>query len=198
MRLTLALVIAVAIAVATLAVARDDRSGTAAGTGAGAVTLVGDSLNVGIEPYLDEELPGWRIDAHDRVGRTTQEGIEELRALAGKLAPVVVVSLGTNDLDGAEAEFKELVEEAVEIVGPDRCLLWATIVRDGTGRTGFDDVLREASAANPNVRLVEWTRMVAQDDSLLSVDLVHATPVGNARRAAETARVVGDCPRTGA
>jgi hypothetical protein len=40
--------------------------------------------------------------------------------------------------------------------------------------------------------------MVAQDDSLLSVDLVHATPVGNARRAAETARVVGDCPRTGA
>ena len=90
------------------------------------------------------------------------------------------------------------MEEAVEIVGPGRCLLWATIVRDGTGRTGFDDVLRDASSANPNVRLVEWTRMVAQDDSLLSVDLVHATPVGNARRAAETARAVRDCPRIGA
>jgi hypothetical protein len=39
--------------------------------------------------------------------------------------------------------------------------------------------------------------MVAQDDSLLSIDLVHATPAGYARRAAETARTVRDCPGTG-
>ena len=103
MRIAIALVIAVAIAVAAFAVVRHDRSESQT---AGAVTLVGDSLNVGVEPYLDEELSGWRIDAHDLVGRATTEGIEELRALGAELAPVVVVSLGTNDPDGSEAAFR--------------------------------------------------------------------------------------------
>jgi lysophospholipase L1-like esterase len=196
MRILLVLVLAFALAlvVAAFAVTRDDDAGTGE---AGSVTLVGDSLNVGIEPHLRDELAGWRVDANDRVGRTTREGIDELRRLGAELAPVVVVSLGTNDLDGSEEEFRALVEEAVEIVGPERCLLWATIVRDGGDRTGFDRVLHAASAANENVRLVDWAEMVAQDDSLLAVDLVHATPEGYARRAEETARAVRACPRTG-
>ena len=58
-------------------------------------------------------------------------------------------------------------------------------------------MLRETSAANGNVRLVDWAEMVAEDDSLLSADLVHGTPEGYARRAEETARAVRACPRTG-
>ena len=54
MRIAIALVIAVAIAVAAFAVVRHDRSEPQT---AGALTLVGDSLNVGVEPYLDDELP---------------------------------------------------------------------------------------------------------------------------------------------
>jgi lysophospholipase L1-like esterase len=192
--LVLVLALAVALAVAAFTVTRDDDAHTG---DTGAVTLVGDSLNVGIEPFLRDELDGWRVGANDRVGRTTREGIDELRRLGAGLAPVVVVSLGTNDLDRSEEEFRALVEEAVEIVGPGRCLLWATIVRDGAERAGFGLVLRAASAANENLRLVDWAEMVAQDDSLLAVDLVHATPEGYARRAEETARAVRACPRTG-
>ncbi len=191
MRLSLALVLAVAIAVTVYAVRRSDDARSHA---TGAATLVGDSLNVGIEPYLAGELPGWRIDAHDRVGRATPEGIDELRALGGALAPVVVVSLGTNDPAGSEPEFRKLVDEAVAIVGPRRCLVWATIVRDGTGRTGFDRVLRDAQSDNPNLRLVEWTRLVEQDPTLLAGDAVHGTSDGYARRAAETAQAIRGCP----
>lgn len=194
MRITVALVIVVAIAVAAFALVLRDRSEPLT---AGAVTLVGDSLNVGVEPYLDEELSGWRIDAHDLVGRATTEGIEELRVLRAELAPVVVVSLGTNDSDGAEAAFRERVAEAIELVGPDRCLVWATIVRDGSPRTGFNDVLLEARSAHPNVRLVDWAVIVADERSLLAGDLVHGTPEGYARRAEETARVVRSCPGEG-
>ena len=190
----LVLALAVALVGAVFAVTRDDDAPTG---DTGRVTLVGDSLNVGVEPFLRDELSGWRVDASDRVGRTTREGIDELRRLGAALAPVVVVSLGTNDLDGSEEEFRGHVEEATEIVGPGRCLLWATIVRDGVERTGFDRVLREASAANESLRLVDWAEMVAQDDSLLAADLVHGTPEGYARRAAETARAVRACPRTG-
>jgi lysophospholipase L1-like esterase len=196
MRISPALVLALAVALvgAVFAVTRDDDAST---DDTGRVTLVGDSLNVGVEPFLRDELSGWRVDARDRVGRTTREGIDELRRLGAGLAPVVVVSLGTNDLDGSEEEFRAHVAEATEIVGPGRCLLWATILRDGVERTGFDRVLRAASAANENVRLVDWAEMVAQDASLLASDLVHGTPEGYARRAEETARAVRACPRTG-
>ena len=191
MRLLLAIVLAVAIAVAVYAVKRPDDSPAHA---TGSATLVGDSLNVGIEPYLGDELPGWRVDAHDRVGRATQEGIDELRSLGGGLAPVVVVSLGTNDSDGSEQEFRKLVNQAVAIVGPRRCLVWATVVRDGTPRTGFNQVLEDARSEHPNVRLVEWAALVGDDGELLAGDLVHGTPEGYARRAEETARAIRDCP----
>ncbi|HEY7178500.1 MAG TPA: hypothetical protein VH305_04935 [Gaiella sp.] len=191
MRSTLALVLVAALALAVLAVRRGGDGSSA--TTKGAVTLVGDSLNVGIEPYLAKELPGWQIDAHDQVGRATREGVDELRTRRGSLAPVVVVSLGTNDAAGSEAEFRALVDDAIELVGPARCLVWATIVRDGEERAGFDQVLRDASEAHPNMRLVEWASLVSDDESLLALDRVHGTPEGYARRAEETARAIGDC-----
>jgi lysophospholipase L1-like esterase len=192
MRITLALVLAAAIAVAVVVV-RGGSDDSKATTTTGAVTLVGDSLNVGVEPYLGAALPRWRIDAHDRVGRPTSEGVDELRSLGGSLAPVVVVSLGTNDAEGSEPEFRRLVQEAIDTVGPSRCLVWATIVREGVERAGFDRVLREASATNPNVHLVDWASTVASDPSLLAPDRVHGTPDGYRRRADAIARVVRDC-----
>jgi hypothetical protein len=190
MRLTLALVIAVAVGAAVYAAARPD--GPAAAE-AGPVTLVGDSLNVGIEPYLSGALRGWTVGAHDVVGRSTADGIEELRRLRGSLAPVVVVSLGTNDPDGSDREFGLLVDEAIRIVGPRRCLVWATIVRDGVERSAFNEVLAKARSNHSNVRLVDWAHMVAEDESLLAGDLVHGTPDGYARRAEETARAARAC-----
>jgi hypothetical protein len=192
MRPFLVTVLAVAIAAAVYVAARPDHEQSARATGA--ATLVGDSLNVGIEPYLDDELPGWRLDGHDRVGRATREGIDELRSLGRGLAPVVVVSLGTNDSDGSEPEFRTLVSQAVAIVGPRRCLVWATVVRDGTPRTGFNRVLDEARSAHRNVRLVEWAVLVGDDSRLLAGDLVHGTPEGYARRAKATAEAIRDCP----
>jgi len=191
MRITLALVLVIAIAAAIVVARRSDDESAATGTGA--VTLVGDSLNVGIEPYLAKKLPGWRVDAHDRVGRATAEGVDELRGRRTLLAPVVVVSLGTNDAEGSEDVFRALVDDAIAIVGPRRCLVWATVVRDGAERTGFDQVLRDARAAHPNVRLVEWASLVSGHPSLLAEDRVHGTPDGYARRAEETARAIRDC-----
>ena len=78
---------------------RRPRTAREAGAAAavGTATLVGDSLNVGVERYLADALPHWRIVANDRVGRTTPEGIAELEAGRPALSSYVVVSLGTND-----------------------------------------------------------------------------------------------------
>jgi lysophospholipase L1-like esterase len=189
MRIALALVLAVAIAAAVLIISRDEPTAAASGS----VTLVGDSLNVGAEPYLRDELEGWTISAHDRVGRSTEEGIAELRALGRDVAPVVVVSLGTNDAYETEDNFRALVEQAVELAGPGRCLVWATIVRDGEARDGFNRVLADAAAQHPSLRLVDWAAIVAANPTALAPDAVHGTPDGYARRASETAHAIRAC-----
>ena len=98
----LAVFFVVAFAVALVAVRRGTRGPV--GRSPGTVTLIGDSLNVGLEPYLGETLPQWRIVANDQVGRTTAEGIAELETGHPALSSYVIVSLGTNDRpDGVEA-----------------------------------------------------------------------------------------------
>ena len=197
MRLSLSFLL-LAVAVGVVVVLATGEEEDAAADDTGALTLVGDSLNVGTDPWLREELPRWDIDSQDRVGRTTTEGIEVLRDRGGALAPVVVVSLGTNDPDGTEAEFRQLVDEAVE----DRRARPVPRLGDrrsrGEERSGFNEVLRDAASAHGNVRLVEWASLVAESPGLLEFDLVHGTPDGYARRAAETARIVRTCPDEGA
>ena len=192
MRIFLALLAVAALAASAYVVVARDEPEPAGGVGS--LTLVGDSLNVGTEPYLRDELEGWTIDAHDRVGRQTGEGVEELRRLRSSLAPIVVVSLGTNDADGSEPAFRRMVSQAVAIVGPRRCLVWATVVRDGAARTGFNRVLEDARSEHRNVRLVDWAALVGDDRELLAGDLVHGTPEGYARRAEATAGAIRGCP----
>jgi hypothetical protein len=166
-------------------------TGCGGDSAAGTLTTVGDSLNVGIQPYLVEELGGWSIDHHDRNGRRTQEGIDELQSLGRDLGQVLVVSLGTNDFDGDAATFRRQVEEVVARAGPRRCVVWTTIWLGGPH--AFNDVLRASATLHPNLELVDWADMVEQEPELLAADGVHATPDGYARRAEETARVAREC-----
>ena len=192
MRILLALLAVAALAAGAYVVVAGDEPEPAGEVGS--LTLVGDSLNVGTDPYLRDELEGWTIDAHDRVGRQTWEGVEELRRLRASLAPIVVVSLGTNDADGSEDEFRDHVADAIGIVGPRRCLLWATVVRSGAPRDGFNAVLEAARAEHPNLRLVDWASLVEREPETLAFDTVHGTPEGYARRAEETAEAARRCP----
>jgi lysophospholipase L1-like esterase len=157
----------------------------------GTLTTVGDSLNVGDQPYLDDELGGWSIDHHDQGGRRTQEGIDELDSLGRDVGQVLVVSLGTNDVDGDPATFRRQVEEVVARAGPRRCVIWMTIWLGGPHP--FNDVLRGSAALHRNLHLLDWAELVEQEPELLASDGVHATPDGYARRAEEIARVAREC-----
>lgn len=160
---------------------------------AGAVALVGDSLNVGIEPYLAGALPGFEIAADDRVGRRTEEGIAELEQGRAHLAPYVVVSLGTNDSPSGVAAFRAAVGRLLELVGPGRCLLWATIWRDGAASEALNQVLVDAAARHPRMRLIDWAAMVGAHPGWLAPDGLHGSPAGYRERARATAAALRDC-----
>jgi len=168
----------------------DEPAATAA---RGTVTLLGDSLNVGVERYLPDALPGWTVVANDRVGRSTPEGIAELEAGRPQLSSHVVVSLGTNDPPGAVAAFRADVSRMLELVGPNRCVVWATIWRDGAPNDAFNAVLRDAAEANRRVRLVEWAEMARAHPELLADDGLHGNEDGYRERARAVAEATTGC-----
>lgn len=192
MRSLLALsALVLAAAVVALVLARDDASAPVRTTGA--VSLVGDSLNVGIEPYLEQELAGWRISTDDVVGRSTDAGIAALESAGPGLARVVVVSLGTNDPQADADGFRANVRRVLDVVGDRRCVVWATIWRGGANEA-FNGVLAEVAGDNRRLVLVEWDAMVESAPELLAADGVHGTPDGYARRARAVAEAVRRCP----
>ncbi len=158
----------------------------------GSVTMVGDSLNVGLEPYLERELQGWHIETDDVVGRGTDDGIAALEKIGRDLAPVVVVSLGTNDPQSDAEGFRADVRKVLALAGPDRCVVWATVWRHGAN-DAFNHVLAEETIVNRALRLVAWDDMVSEHPEWLTGDGVHATPDGYAARANAVAETARDC-----
>jgi hypothetical protein len=182
----------VIVAVVALVVVRNPHHSSPA-VSRGTVSLVGDSLNVGIEQYVSGALPGWKVVANDRVGRMTSEGIAELEAGRPTLSNHVVVSLGTNDPPTAVTAFRKDVERLLELVGPNRCVVWATIWRDGEPNVAFNQILRDAAGANRRLTLVEWAEMVERNPGLLAPDGLHGSDVGYRERARAVSAAVKGC-----
>ena len=160
---------------------------------AGSVVLVGDSLNVGIEPYLPQVLHGWRVRSDDLVGRSTADGLSVLARMREQPGPLVI-SLGTNDDPAATGAFAADVERALALAGPGRCVIWATLWRDGAPEDGLNGVLEAAARQHTNLRLLSWASMLAGHPEWRAPDGTHGSPDGYAARADEAARLVRSCP----
>jgi lysophospholipase L1-like esterase len=192
--LTLVLLLVIAGA-AVLAVALRHRGGhhSTAPPPRSNVSLVGDSLNVGVEPYLRDLLPGWNMHADDVVGRSTSSGLDHLRAAGSTLAPYVVISLGTNDPAGAVADFSRAVTETLGLAGRRRCVVWLAVHRDGAAYEPFNVTLRSLATRNSNLRVVEWGRMIEQHPGYLAPDGIHGSPEGYAARAKAILAAIRSC-----
>jgi lysophospholipase L1-like esterase len=159
----------------------------------GTVSLIGDSLNLGVEPYLEAELSGWSIDTDDVVGRSTETGVDHLREKGAALGRYVIISLGTNDPSAAVDAFRANVADVMQRARG-RCVVWATIHRDGDAYAPFNDVLRTEADANRNLRLVEWTSMLDTHPEWLAADGIHATADGYHARATAIVSAMRGCP----
>ncbi len=179
-------------ALAALLVERHRSATTTTVATRGTATLVGDSLNVGVERYVPAALPHWKIVTNDLVGRTTAEGIDELEAGRPPLSPDVVVSLGTNDPADVPG-FRADVARVLELIGPNRCVIWATIWRNGKPDDAFNDVLRAAAESNHRLRLVEWAAMVGAHPEWLAGDHLHGNETGYRERARAVAAATRSC-----
>lgn len=193
------LIVALAVVVALVAAAAISRERTRAhhakALPVSSISMIGDSLNLGTEAPLRDALPRWTFRTDDVVGRSTATGLERLRAAT--LAPYVVISLGTNDPSSEVAAFRAAVADALQIVGPNRCVVWATIHRDLNAYDGFNEVLRAAARGNRNLRLIEWAQMIDKHPEWLAYDGIHGNPAGYAARADAIVPALGSCHAAG-
>jgi lysophospholipase L1-like esterase len=126
------------------------------------VLVVGDSLAVGMKPYLGTVLGSSEVVWDARSGRTTREGLVRLRARLHEVTPqTVVISLGTND--GPDpARFASRIQRALDAIPAGACVVWADINRPPRkGRYhGLNRVLEAAAEQDPRMVLVHWDRAV--------------------------------------
>ena len=81
----------------------------------------------------------------------------------------------------------------LRLAGPERCVVWATIWRDGASHDAFNAVLRDAAKANRRVKLVDWAEMVQDHPDWLADDGLHGNETGYRERAGAVADAVRSC-----
>ena len=159
------------------------------------VFVNGDSLAEGTRPYIPRALGNWSVSQSVSISRHAPQGVAILRRM-GNVPPVVVMSLGTNDDPRATSTFRNAIQETMKIVGRSGCVVWPNIVRPpvgGASYAGYNGILAEESRKRPNLRVVEWTKIVAAHPGWLAGDRVHVNAAGYQARAEAIAKQVKRC-----
>jgi lysophospholipase L1-like esterase len=162
----------------------------------GPILLEGDSLALGVAPYLRHNLPGNRIVVHARVGRPLRAGLAELSALRQRLPRVIAVSLGTNDDPSAVESFSSGVEQVLRLAGAERCVVWSNIVRPRVGGVdygGYNRALALLASGHENLVVVDWASLARRNPSWFGLDGVHPSAAGYQARARAFARGLERC-----
>ena len=142
------------------------------------VLLLGDSLAVGIQYYVDAGL-GDRVMTMDAAeGRGTATSVSLLSPYAETSAPVWIVSLGTND---NPEEFEPQARSIMELAGPDRCVVWFDVWREGTDDS-INATLTELASKNPSMHLIPWHEASSLHTDWFSGTDVHPSSDGYAVR----------------
>jgi lysophospholipase L1-like esterase len=157
------------------------------------VLVVGDSLAVGLKPFLADDL-GEPVAWDAKSGRTSPQGLFALRAALRQVQPTtVVLSLGTND-GSNPLRFAERMHKALSAIPSGACVVWATLYRPA--RKGpfpqLNRVLRAEAAVDARLTLVNWDWVVARGAVTLP-DGLHPDSAGFHLRS----RLIADAVRQG-
>lgn len=151
----------------------------AARTAQGPVLVVGDSLAVGMRPFLGPLLGDREVAWDARAGRTTPQGLQALRADLRMVMPqTVVVSLGTND--GPDPRrFADRIRRVLRELPARACVVWPAIIRAPRkgAYDGLDRVLRRQAEGDPRFVVPGWDLVVLRGNVRLP-DGVHPDDFG--------------------
>jgi len=160
----------------------------------GADTLVlGDSLGLTVYPYLADLVPDRYVSYESEVGRTTAGTLQALRAMSS-IPDMVIVSSGTNDPTGEALEAD--ANQILDILGPERCVVWVDVVRPDSQyspASQLNAAIDRAAEGRDNVRVLQWTELVATHPGWMGGDGIHPNREGSIGRATAFAAAAEAC-----
>jgi hypothetical protein len=153
-------------------------TGSAAAAGpepvAGPVTAVGDSIMIDIQPALEADIPGVRVDG--LVSRQFETGIGVVQAdrAAGSLGRVLVVELGTNGTV-TSADFDAMMQAASGVAR----VVFVNVNVPRSWEAPDNAVLAAGVARYPGVAvLADWNTVSSGHPEWFTPDQVHLEPAG--------------------
>jgi hypothetical protein len=159
---------------------------------AGAIGLIGDSVLMGVDPWIAGDLAavGWgpihywagtgtRVPADNPLGASTV--LRQWRA-QGFDPAVWIIGVGADDVGfvgssvaASEAEIDMMLDE----MGSDRDVVMATIQHyNAVWEANWNQALRNVAARRPQLHVVEWQAEADQHPSWWGGDGVHLSPTG--------------------
>ena len=167
----------------------------AAQNAGGSVLVIGDSLQVGTGPYLEQQLGAIPVEFDSRESRGSGEGLEALHARLRPDHTEVVFDMGTND-DPSNPDALHANLQAARAATGERCLVVATLLRPPYNGITYDELnaaLERFALDTPGVQLVDWYGVATSTPGILYEDGVHARPEGYALRGRLIAEAVRSC-----
>lgn len=137
------------------------------------VTVIGDSVIIGVEPYLKEKLPEITVDG--KVGRQMSQAQEVIDGLKtqGKLGDQIIIELGTN----GPFKTKQLRSLLQSLSDKKRVLLITARVPKGWQDTVNKDI-KEVAGEFSNAKVVDWYSDSEGKEDYFYKDGVHLKPEG--------------------
>lgn len=137
------------------------------------ITAIGDSVMLGVAPYLEKELPGIIVDGE--IGRQMSQAQDVVNRLQqeGKLGDIVIIELGSNG-PFSEKQMTSLLTS----LGNDKKIVLVNTRVPRAWESTVNSELQKIAAEMPNTILVDWFNASQGQDSYFTSDGVHLTPEG--------------------
>lgn len=147
------------------------------------VTMIGDSVGIGVEPYLKKYFPA--LDNNSKVSRQFYEakGIVQTIIQGNKLAPTVIIELGTNGTV-KESDMRALID----LIGSDRKIVFVNCSVPRSWCEGDNKTIAKVTADYPNTAIADWYSISVDHSGYFVSDHVHPSKSG----AAALAKVIAD------
>jgi lysophospholipase L1-like esterase len=170
---------AIVTAIAFFAISLFGQNSKAYSQSSGKVTMIGDSITVGAEPYLTKEIPGVTINA--QAGRTWDQGLQVLNSM-GTVGDTVVFALGTNS--GVTSSQIQALKSAAQ----GKKIVLMTIY--GTSTSSITSYMASSNKAinGSGLTIADWYTKAKAHQSWFSADPLGVHP--NAAGSQEFAKII--------
>jgi peptidoglycan/LPS O-acetylase OafA/YrhL len=136
------------------------------------ILAIGDSVMLGAAPKLTER--GVTVDAmKSRPVRQALEIVNYMKSV-GRLGPIVIIHLGTNN-----STTTEVMDEIMAPLADTPLVLFLTVhVPSEPRQTRNNEIIRALADRYSNVKILDWYEVARQHPEYLYSDRTHLNPVG--------------------